>query len=363
MIDGFKCDVSYLDENFLLQEYHSRATVDLKTGETFYPIKVEISPAVFIDIRKKSKQMRGSFHKHYEYLTKKKSKNDTQFCYDNMITSIKDLENKTRLNTTTTRIQRLEAGFNISTTFNPSEMMKNCIIVQSGKEPEVSTERDYKGIFKQYKTGEKEIKIYDKGAERNTGGNLMRIELRYTKNRSLPSGICTLQDICNPFTWGKLKDDVIKEVDKFFILDDVSRIDNIKSKCDRDALIKASSSKYWQSLSTSNKDLTRQERSALTSKAKRFKDRASELRGKYNMGTKQDEINQKIRDIFPDLLRPQRVTFSPVDKEGFCHINQDSPLCFEMEQLPEAIKPKKTRKRMKVTKAGIEYKLAFSTSA
>lgn len=328
MIDGFKLDVTYLKESELMDKFDPKITLQYSTAEIVYPYSIQVSPAIKIDIRKNSKQMRGSIHKHFEYITSNTSRNDTQFTYDNFKFAISDLNQRTGIEMQKTKIQNLEVGFNITTTFSAQNLVKNCIIVHNGKEPEYITGRNSKGFYRQFKSGECAIKIYDKGSEKLYLENLLRIELKYMKNRRLPQGISNLIDILNPINWGNLKDDLVCEFNKFYILDALDFNRSIISKNDYDILLKASNSKFWTKLKSANQNLSKKEKSALTSRSSRFRQRAFEVRNKYNLGLNQNEIEQKIRDIFPDLLRSHNVTFSPVDKWGMNHAITDSHCCY-----------------------------------
>jgi len=141
-------------------------------------------------------------------------------------------------------INVLEFGVNIPTPFDPSVFIRNQIAFK-GKRTNIT---DISGEFSGgVSLGQYRFKIYNKGLQYNQG-NILRIELHYSKMENLFSNGLKWGDLSDSRIWELLGKRLIKAFEKLVYYDPTINLDTITSVTDKEILIKGNNPIFWENL-------------------------------------------------------------------------------------------------------------------
>ena len=211
MIDFIKM-VYVLDDikEFILKHNNEMTGIgSLSTGELEFPYKFKYR-LYDVTIRQRSDgllyyiEIAGSLHKNYY-----NGMNYMPFSFKELEDEIYEVCEHFLFVPDKLKIQNLEIGINVKTSFSPYEYLTNNLLLYKTKP------------FKAYKKGENgkelgyyceglpQVKIYDKGKQYDLPYNLLRFEIRYKKSFPLNKlGVITLGDLLKIQNLKKLSEKV-----------------------------------------------------------------------------------------------------------------------------------------------------------
>ncbi len=198
------------------------STYNRFTGETCdYPKKGKLYN-LDVNISNDYAYIEGSVHKFYNLLKEGKKINYNDFKVDKCLYSLDWICDFFKLDKAETVVTNLEFGFNLSTDFTVSDIIKENILLWNFDTHNKRQKYKSKGVIKEFGIKDYKIKIYAKGEESQIAtSNLIRIELKITAKRILKRlNICSLSDI-NVEAFKTLYNEFIKQFDKLLIVDSI----------------------------------------------------------------------------------------------------------------------------------------------
>lgn len=256
MIDGIKANISYLPRekllnNLLLEWSKDNVPLDLEgtsKGKRQYPyteyhgFKIEMKGQIW---------GKGSLQKYKNSTTGSGLQNYDDFTLADTICAIDKLSSDFGIVPESTLLTRLEYGVNVIVPFDPEHFLDN-IIVWDYQAPTINqtvfTGENQKGYYLEFKSSEYSIKIYYKSKQYGIEHThrIIRFEKkvkRRTKIRTL--GIDRLSDLLYRTTHDRLRDDLIKELDKFIHIDSIQPPEAMNEN-ERVLFLQWSNAKFWE---------------------------------------------------------------------------------------------------------------------
>ena len=314
--DIFGITPSELFNNKLLD---FQSPVSLKTGEVCpqdninrskngYKTKNE-KEAIYNDIKfiitnDKYINFSGSVHEYFCNGT-----NHTDFTFYDLFQVTKDLFQKFKINPFLEDIHNIEIGVNVLLPFSVKTLLDS-IIICKGKEYEL---RKYngRGFMLKFKFHQYEIKIYDKGFQKQLPDNILRFELKVTRMSFLRNKkilIHSSTDILKPeihYQFGQLLGKIFNQIIMF---DERINIKKLSLK-EQKYIIEKLNPKYWSKLRKSNPETYKK-------RLKRFQSVSNK--------------HSQIHGIVSELIKRKWDIISQIDNEKLK----------EIEQFLNEIKPK-----------------------
>jgi hypothetical protein len=296
MIDFVK--LHYTDktklENFIVNEKNYEELemiLEEGTGDIRYPYRTQIGN-MHIVISKKTAHVKGSVHKHWNFVQLGKEQNYNDYMYSNFIETVNLLSPKI-IEFESTKITQLEMGFNLVTSINPSNILNNNLVFHRVKIHNVDSPFKEDGKYIQYTYNQYYIKIYDKGLQNDLfGQNILRFEVKFVSSKLLNSLGCNcLNDLKNKDVLRSLFEYVLNKFDELVILDEFSEKSNITDK-DKILLDKYTNNRFWKV------DLLNKSRTTKSKYLKHFK----ELINKHKLNSLSNELRLQLIDNFNYLL-------------------------------------------------------------
>ena len=294
MIDNVKFQIAQKDkfENFVV----SSKIIDLMTFINLFTSEINLYPKrgkyqnLDVSITLRNAYINGSLHKLNNLLLFEEDHNynDFSLCQINdvisYLTKIFEIENATSLT-------NLEFGFNIDVSKNPQDIIDYNLLMYKYKHHNRDDKFGGKGDFKEFKTTDFNIKIYNKSKQYQLKENKLRIELKITSKRYLQNlGIFKLEDLNEIEVIYSLYERLLKEFKELTIVDEFYLL-NIPKE-DKDNLVKFTNPNYWKQL---KKDKS-------IKVFNRIKRDFSLLIEKHNLGKIKNEILEKLDSKFHQLL-------------------------------------------------------------
>ncbi|TWI81182.1 hypothetical protein IQ13_2198 [Lacibacter cauensis] len=183
MIDYMKLwveDRAQIETTTALPFLQWRQEHDPKTGEVLHVDKMVCEWGVFqlTQFSKTRLQIAGSLHKYWQ------GTNHKQFTFSDVQDAIRHMCSLLRLNPMLALIKNLEVGFNIHPALAASEIIDQCICYRNTR-PAWPYEKENEAFyFIEFASGDKFIKLYDKGRQYSTT-NTLRFETKYMRSREL----------------------------------------------------------------------------------------------------------------------------------------------------------------------------------
>lgn len=294
MIDNVKFQIT--DKNKFENFVEANKTVDLTTSINLFTSEINLYPKrgkyqnLDISITPLNAYINGSLHKFNNLVLFEKDHNHNDFnlCQINYIidylTEMFNIENSTSLT-------NLEFGFNINVSKDPQEIIDFNLLMYKNKHHNRDDKFGGKGDFKEFKTTDFNIKIYNKSKQYNLREHTLRVELKITSKRYLQNlNVFKLEDLNEKEVLFRLYERLLKEINELTIVDYFYGL-NI-SKIDKENLIKFTNPNYW-------KQLKRDKSLKVCNRIKRdFK----LLVEKHNLDKTKNEILEKIDLKFQELL-------------------------------------------------------------
>ncbi|MBO0938699.1 hypothetical protein J2I47_19265 [Fibrella sp. HMF5335] len=165
----------------------------------------------------------GSLHRYYN----KGGDNCNQFFIQDLITAIDDLTERFSIDPTSTLIQTLEIGINLSLPYSPTKVIDS-MVVCSNKPYSRQVDEKRPGLGLAWAFDDHEVKIYDKGRLFGySDKNQLRVEVRVRKMRFLKEyNVQTLDDLRNPVNVVPLVAKLVEAIERIEFVDlQPSRLD------------------------------------------------------------------------------------------------------------------------------------------
>lgn len=178
--------------------------------------------ALRIRITEANSFIEGSLHKMCNEVYTGKSQNFDDFNFGKLCEIIEYICNHLKIKPENLIIQNLEYGLNIRTRLAPARILSVHTIHYKSKP--VSINRDKisgeEAKYYRWQLSEYWIKLYDKGLHFNRRQNLLRLEKKITKSRSLHKiGIRTLYDLLDVKLFPLLLNDLVNEWQQICVVD------------------------------------------------------------------------------------------------------------------------------------------------
>lgn len=137
--------------------------------------------------------IKGSLHKYANH----GSHNADRFTFDRLQSSINSLTDVTGIAPENYDLNGLEIGLNINLNESPKQILNN--VVSYGNKPFAAMNKKRSGLGLECTLKQYSVKIYDKGRQSKTRGDILRFEVAANKMQLLDGyGISTLADLLHP---------------------------------------------------------------------------------------------------------------------------------------------------------------------
>jgi hypothetical protein len=294
MIDNVKFQIVEKDkfENFVV----SSKIIDLVTFINLFTSEINLYPKkgkyknLDVSITLINAYINGSLHKFRNLILFDEDQNYNDFSFCQVKEVISYLTEKLKIENSTS-LTNLEFGFNIAVDKNPQDIIDYNLLMYKNKHHNRDDKFSGKGDFKEFKTTDFSLKIYNKSKQYHLKEHKLRIELKIISKRYLQKfGIFKLDDLNEIKVIYRLYEQLLKEFDHLSIVDDFYLLNLPKQ--DKDNLVKFTNPNYWKQLKNSKslKVFNRVNRD--------FKS----LLEKYNLNKTKNEILEKLEYKFQELL-------------------------------------------------------------
>lgn len=251
MLDGFKIlnlsvkIADLLNNNLLLFPLH----INDKDGEIMKIARYTAYKGVSFIIKDNNVKFYGSFHKYFNA----GMHNYNDYNFNQLVTTIKDIEKKFKIDINNSMLNNLEFGVNIETKETPTEILKS-IISYKGKPFNQFNIDGAKGI--ECTTDNFYIKIYNKSHQYKLTYNLLRYEIKVIRMIFFESrgiNINSLLSLVEYAEISKLKGVLLSIFNDILFYD--NNIDKSKIKLKEQLILSnGSNPKYWSELKPNSND-------------------------------------------------------------------------------------------------------------
>lgn len=294
MIDNVKFQIVEKDkfENFVV----SSKIIDLVTFINLFTSEINLYPKrgkyknLDVSITLINAYINGSLHKLRNLILFDEDQNYNDFSFCQMKEVITYLTKKLKIENSSS-LTNLEFGFNIDINKNPQEIIDFNLLMYKNKHHNRDDKFCGKGDFKEFKTTDFSLKIYNKSKQYHLKEHKLRIELKITSKRYLQKlGIFKLEDLNEIEVVYRLYEQLLKEFEHLTVVDDFYVLNLPKE--DKDNLIKFTNPNYWKQL--------KKEKSLKV--FKRVKRDFCLLVEKYNLNKTKNEILKNLEFKYHELL-------------------------------------------------------------
>lgn len=161
----------------------------------------------------------GSLHKYFNL----GEHNHNDFSYHNLLLVLSDLKTKFGNEVLKMSVTGVEFGLNINTLFDPTLFVDRCIS-HSNKERSPIVKDDLKGFEKgiSFNTTDFRVKIYNKSKQYRQPINILRLEVKYLRNRIFKeANVRILADILNPDAIKFFSEDLFKKISQLIYVEEL----------------------------------------------------------------------------------------------------------------------------------------------
>lgn len=341
MIDGIKLNIN----NKVATDWIIKTNEE--TGEIL-PNKTALLQGFVIVQKGNRVTLKGSLHKYHN----NGLHNYNDFTFEQLVNGINDLKRKYNIDPETSFLENVEFGVNIETPFDPEYILNN-VVIHKG-EP---FKRFPKGLGVECEHAQFFIKIYDKGAQFNISGNLLRVEVKvikmaYFKSQNL--NLVNLADLTNRDLLNSLGELLTKTVNEI-LFTNIDLLNNSSiSEADRLILSNGSNPNYWNNLKPNSTkfELGNTDPAYKRERKKYYRELAKfeKLLTKYDNGLK-TLIVERVRDKFTDLLNKTGRIGQPKKRDKFTDPEQ---------KIKRIEHPKEENEPDKGTKLPLVYSVSLS---
>ncbi len=294
MIDNLKIKIGKKDEfeNLIIskKEIEVMTSINHFTGEiNLYPKKAKFKN-LDISITLNNAYIGGSLHKfnNLQVFDEDQNYNDFSFCEIRQV--IAYLTEKFGI-VNHTSLTNLEFGFNLEVSKDPQQILDYNILMYKSKHHNRDDKFRGKGDYKEFKTTDFSIKVYNKSKQYQLNQNLLRIELKIISRRYLQHlGIFKLEDLNVVEVIYRLYERLLKEINELTIVDEFYALKLPKE--DLEKLVQFTNPNFWRNL---KKDKS-------LKVFNRIKRDFKSLVERYKLDKTKKEILQKIELKFADLI-------------------------------------------------------------
>lgn len=294
MIDNVKFQIVEKDkfENFVV----SSNIIDLMTFINLFTSEINLYPKkgkfknLDVSINLLNAYINGSLHKFRNLVLFDEDQNYNDFSFCQVKEVIAYLTKKLKIENNTS-LTNLEFGFNIDVSKNPQDIIDFTLLMYRNKHHYRDDKFCGKGDFKEFKTTDFSLKIYNKSKQYQLKEHKLRIEMKITSKRYLQKlGIFKLEDLNEIEVIYRLYERLLKEFNELAIVDEFYLLN--LPKADKDNLVKFTNPNYWKQL--------KKEKSLKV--YNRLKRDFNSLIENHNLNKTKSEILENIEYKFQELL-------------------------------------------------------------
>lgn len=249
MIDFVKFSLpldKYKDQFLNRDVLNFKSLIDYKTKEESPLSKCNYLGLKF-EVKYHELVISGSIHKFYNEIMGHDRQNFDDFNFGKLSEVLRILSVEFDFELSDTKVQNLEYGVNINTSFCPSSFLSGNLINMHYKEP-TREEFDYnKGQYRQFTFSNYIMKVYDKGNEFNLPQNILRVEVKAIRSEVIDSQINTLSDLLSKPKLQFLRDDLLRRTKELLICDDINEAEIANAK-DFKLLLQYKNPAYWTTI-------------------------------------------------------------------------------------------------------------------
>lgn len=189
--------------------------------------------------------LEGSLHEYCH------GNNFCQFSRDELSRVVSQIEGALQTDAGNIILHNLEFGVNISPPFPVAEFLDG-ILHYKGREPDRYT-YDGRGNMRKFTFQQYEVKFYDKSAQYQIPGNILRVEVKVTRMEFLHRRIelRTLRDLLRCEFYPALKDILLEIVEGLIVAENALEKDGLRVS-DRNFLKMADGRRFWTRLFSEN---------------------------------------------------------------------------------------------------------------
>lgn len=294
MIDNIKFQILEKDkfENFVV----SSKIIDLMTFINLFTSEINLYPKkgkyknLDVSITLINAYINGSLHKFRNLVLFDEDQNYNDFSFCQVKEVIAYLTNKLKIENSTS-LTNLEFGINIDVSKNPQDIIDYNLLMYRNKHHNRDDKFSGKGDFKEFKTTDFSLKIYNKSKQYQLKEHKLRIELKITSKRYLQKlGVFKLEDLNDIEAIYRLYERLLKEFNELTIVDEFYLLNLPKE--DKDNLVKFTNPNYW-------KQLKKEKSLKVFNRVKRDFNLLVE---KHNLNKTKNEIFENLELKFQELL-------------------------------------------------------------
>ncbi len=294
MIDNVKFQIVGKDkfENFVV----SSKIIDLMTIINLFTSEINLYPKrgkyknLEISITLMNAYINGSLHKFRNLLLFDEDQNYNDFSFCQVKELVSYLTKKLKIENSTS-LTNLEFGFNINVSKNPQDVIDYNLLMYRNKHHNRDDKYGGKGDFKEFKTTDFSLKIYNKSKQYQLKEHKLRIELKITSKRYLQKlGVFKLEDLNEIEVVYRLYERLLKEFNELTMVDEFYLLNLPKE--DKDNLVKFTNPNYW-------KQLKKEKSLKVFNRVKRDFNLLVE---KHNLNKTKNEILKNLESKFQELL-------------------------------------------------------------
>ncbi|WP_131494640.1 hypothetical protein [Flavobacterium aquatile] len=232
----------------------------------------------------------GSLHKFRNLILFDEDQNYNDFSFCQVKEVISYLTKKLKIENSTS-LTNLEFGINIDVSKNPQDIIDYNLMMYRNKHHYRDDKFGGKGDFKEFRTTDFYIKIYNKSKQYHLKKHRLRIELKIIKKRYIQNlGIFKLEDLNEIEVIYRLYERLLKEFNELTIVDEFYLLNLPKE--DKANLVKFTNPNYW-------KHLKKEESLKVFNRVKRDFNLLVE---KHNLNKTKKEILENLESKFQELL-------------------------------------------------------------
>lgn len=172
--------------------------------------------------------------------------NAFEFSFINLCDSINSLTSALTVSPENCFLHGLEIGLNMALPYSPLRIIKNVVCYKGKAFKQIDTRKAKLGMSAMLT--DYEVKLYDKGNQSRTGGNVLRFEIHLHKMRMIKDyNICTLADLQNAEKVFKLKTFLLEALDGIIWTDKNVKLSALTNR-EQKQWLAISNPEYWQDL-------------------------------------------------------------------------------------------------------------------
>lgn len=228
-----------------------KGTYDLNTHKIEYPSKTPLDNMV-VKFTEQSGIIENSIHKKFNNVVGNGGHNFNDFSYCDLVYVLGVLRQELGISLLDTHLTQFEFGFNIKLQHNPSQILKNNILMYKYKAPCVDPKNLKNKKIKKFIFNNYEIKVYDKslqfGLKKDFNNDILRIEVKYKSKKEFNKlGVFSLEDFLNIETLQRVFFNFMLKIESLMIVDSYEG-NSLMTKKESDFFVRCTNPNYWNQL-------------------------------------------------------------------------------------------------------------------